>query len=59
MKKTCIRFLFVLIILSGLQLFLFPQEKIKIAVIPKGKEADVLEIDAFRCKFRSFHLKRC
>jgi ribose transport system substrate-binding protein len=40
MKKTIISFLSVLILVSGLQLYLFPQEKLKIAVVPKGKEAN-------------------
>jgi ribose transport system substrate-binding protein len=39
MKKTCIRLLSVVILLSGLQLFLFPQEKLKIAVVPKSNKA--------------------
>ena len=39
MQKTIIRFLSALIIVSGLQSYLFTQEKLKIAVIPKGKGA--------------------
>ena len=39
MKKTIIRFLSALIIVSGSQSYLFTQEKLKIAVIPKGKGA--------------------
>lgn len=40
MKKTIARFLPALLLMSGLQLYLFPQENIKIAVVPKGKEAN-------------------
>jgi ribose transport system substrate-binding protein len=40
MKKTIIHFLSVLILVWGLQAYLFPQEKLKIAVVPKGKEAN-------------------
>jgi len=39
MKKTIISFLFALILVSGLQSYLFPQEKLRIAVVPKGNEA--------------------
>ena len=39
MKRTSIGFLFVLVLAFGLQSYLFPQEKLKIAVVPKGKEA--------------------
>ena len=40
MKRTITRFLSLLILVSGLQLYMFPQEKLKIAVIPKGKESN-------------------
>jgi len=39
MKKTIIRFLSSLIILSGIWTFVLPQEKMKIAVIPKSNTA--------------------
>jgi ABC-type sugar transport system, periplasmic component len=39
MKKTIISFVSVMILVSGLQSYMFPQEKLKIAIVPKGKEA--------------------
>jgi len=39
MKKTIIRFLSVLILISGFCTFVLPQEKIRIAVIPKSNTA--------------------
>ena len=39
MKKGVTHFLTILIIVLGLQSYLFPQEKLKIAIVPKGKQA--------------------
>ena len=39
MKKAITYFLFILFVVSGLQSYLFPQQKLKIAIIPKGKQA--------------------
>jgi ribose transport system substrate-binding protein len=39
MKKIIIHFLSIVILLSGLQSYLFPQEKIRIAVVPKSNIA--------------------
>ena len=39
MKKTIIRFLSALILVSGIMTFVLPQEKIKIAVVPKSNTA--------------------
>lgn len=36
MKENIIRFAFVTVFLTALQMSLFPQEKLKIAVIPKA-----------------------
>jgi len=40
MKKTIIRFLSALFLMIGFWAFVLPQEKLKIAVIPKGKESN-------------------
>jgi ribose transport system substrate-binding protein len=40
MKKTIIHLLSVVLLLYGLQSYLFPQEKLKIAVVSKGKESN-------------------
>jgi ribose transport system substrate-binding protein len=40
MKKAITYFLSILFVVSGLQSYLFPQEKLKIAVVPKGKDAN-------------------
>ena len=39
MKKAITYFLSILFVVSGLQSYLFPQQKLKIAIIPKGKQA--------------------
>jgi ribose transport system substrate-binding protein len=40
MKNTIINILSAVILLSGSQTYLFPQEKLKIAIVPKGTEAN-------------------
>ena len=59
MKKTIIHLLSLAILLSGMQSSLFPQEKLKIAVIPKSNTALFWKSIHAGAKLGAVALRRC
>ena len=59
MKRTFKYVLVAIVLIFGLQSYLFPQEKLKIAIVPKNKIGAFWQAGTCRCKIRIRCIRKC